>query len=238
MKRLLVFVLTLVFILCLSSVVNADYKGEILFRDIPWGTSFSDITNVYGEKSSITRLNVSVDKYRIKGLYELVSWFPDKKIEWANSGITADVTYTDIKVAGYKLGPGYGMFLYFAFLPDKEGKITEDMDNTALFAAQYIIDTGWSPDYSEILDDLIEKLEGVYGPIYTTHKDTNSRGYEYSRIWKGTNDTYVCLRYREERNLFSTKDISIIYMSQKYENKLKEAYDVLRNGKDPRKEGL
>lgn len=178
-----------------GDLVN-KYENEILFRNIPWGTSMADI-----EKMKMFDFFYTYDaSMPFEDSFKTV---PDYrsftgKTEY-NTGIFAlGAVYGDgLKVGGYIVSDinvycAYGM---------ENGKLNRDEDSSRLFAADYEFDP---IDYKATYYNLQGKLNTLYGEGKTSSEKADSyfmvdKGtFDYTQvaettIWDGANDTHVIL---------------------------------------------
>ena len=198
--------------------------GEIVFRDIPWGSDYYVAAKAFESKRYSGGLNTRPNMYMIAGLNDLVSWFPKITTKWGHLGECAIVYNPEMQVAGYDLNE---INLYFAYIADQYGDVTRELKDSALFAAVYEIKVP-GEDYDKTIKDLKSKLSKNYGTDITQHEDkyTDKKATYY--IWKGKKDTYVCLCDISESSWFSwNRKITIVYASKKYEKKLTETDAIL-----------
>lgn len=194
--------------------------GEIVFRNMPWGTTYEDAERALASTSYLGMSDHS--RYRIAGLNDLVTWFPKINNKWYSAG-KAGILYTpDFKVAGYDVDKAV---LYFAFLPNTDGIINTKCD-TDMFAAYYDINVP-KELYTETIEDLQGKLSGLYGTIITTETEKNSDFTAIYNIWKGKNDSYVVLCDITPKGLFSNRTVRVVYASKAHEKYLDQAGTIL-----------
>ncbi len=227
MKRLICILLILI-----MSVLYfvAFAEDEITFRNIPWGT---DLQNA---KEMIQQDNIDADakftenylpfgarlvQYTTNNLNTLVPWFPEPKLWvtiWENTGLL--ISDSKLKVAGYDLESD-GIVMYFGNMDGS--KYT---DNTALYAACYVIDVP-DDDFKRTVADLKDKLAGVYGKKFITHKRRDNGYNSTYYIWQGANDSYVVLCDLSGQDMiFDSRNVAIVYASKLWEKKFIDALEA------------
>ena len=162
-------------------------EKAILFRGIPWGSSYTEI-----EK------DVKLDHYWTFTLIERVAkamgfeklTAQDKDLMPLDVGLVAQAEYSRPlpEVAGYKTE---AVILQFVYVPDENGALVEDKEHTALYHAYYTIEPA---DRAGAYEDLTNKLSSLYGGIDLSsgdfHEDENC-----VRVWFGGEGTIVSLEY-------------------------------------------
>ena len=201
-----------------------EYKGEILFRGIPWGSDFATA------QSLLSGMSFSSDSWfppYPRTLHFMHPWFPQLQFEIAS----ADTQYYDydpgIKVAGYDVDDVY---LYFAKCPGENGVIDLNKPILSLHAAEYKIHISGSGMAVEAAADLKRKLSDIYGPVYKTEVKTEKWTDEvtYYYLWKGKNSTYVSLITETEDSMFHMADFSIYYIWGEGDELLKRADEIIK----------
>lgn len=157
-----------------------SYEGEITFRDVAWGDSYSSIQTKYPKISNGYSSAYPEPVYVWAG--------GSKKYKYENGNLTIDCScYSDYSVAGYDAS------LSFLFAYTVTDPIKRELDNTMLIGAQYNISNLSDPD--GVANDLIEKLTSVYGECSGTSTGSTLGGYAlYYYFWNGENDTFIVLK--------------------------------------------
>ena len=193
---------TMLLVVCMLVILSctpalADGKdGQILFREIPWGSTYNEV---------ISRLPNGIEMKSPVGVYH---WYPLHEVMSFDTGI-GKTAWTDLgflsqteenatagmKVAGYDVSQ---IHLYFAYLPDASGKLPRDDAHTAFFCGYYTIHP---IDVDVVYEDLKSKLTSLYGAC--TEDNSNLC------FWYGANDTMLSLaRFRSN---FGSNTIYIVY---------------------------
>ena len=167
------------------------YDKEILFRDIPWGTSSKEAEGIL--KSGDPELSVMrlEETYMMKASQPLDTSFFDNVQEAGNW--LCPIPYS---IAGFDV---LNTRLYFHYQLN-EGTI--DRNNDVLYLVTFDFDV---LDYNTVYESLVEKLDALYGTGAETHKTTKnwiaaedySGTYKtdiYETVWYGANDTFVMIR--------------------------------------------
>ena len=210
-----------------GNIVNNTQKQstdkEILFRDIPWGTSYTDAVQLQPDfdwytiafdESRITTLNeiltgdVSWDGYNNNGLDFLAMPFSDHETD----------------VAGYTTSD---IYMYFAYTP-VDGVLTRDESLTALYGAKYEFEP---QNLQSMYDDIKSKLTSLYGDPADVTADKNWTGAKNTYTWwYGANDSVVVLGksdFSEVDSDFYKDELWISYAWQKGDELLKAADDAI-----------
>ena len=215
MKRL-VLPLMLLSLVSMSLTAHAEVEEEILFREIPWGTSFTEVKdNIIPE---LDWDSMHGDWMRVLTLNDIIA-DKSESMDFKNNDLCLDAyTIGEIDVAGYTVSQ---TSMYYAFVP-VGGSVTHEDSDTALYAAEYDIEP---VDLDLAFADLFNKLVSVYG------EPDASKQYEifneYPNVlyyWYGSNDTMVVLKrspYKDDNH------IHIFYAWENGDKLLHEADDVV-----------
>lgn len=168
------------------AVPDATGDKEILFRNLPWGTTLADTPALLGVDLT--------DPYDWKYWYSVEDQMFNQSGNIRHEGelgVYCSVGYSarkDMKVAGYALDD---VDLYYLYIPDADGMLIRDAEHLGLYFASYKLDV---KDPKAAYEDLTGKLTGLYGdPASTQHDD----GYGYivsdQLLWTGANGTLVSL---------------------------------------------
>ena len=210
MKKLVVMLCVLVFSITQSALA---FDGEILFRDIPWGTDIvtfqelihEDIAPLRDdlddfskqvilkfelvEKTNISYLDGSLVE---KGEEQPYETYFIKSSENENSGLTfyecRVEAHDDVLIAGYPVSEVRG----YAVNSVEDGVLFCEAERSKLVKCSYYFDGESVPDTTQTFQNLMEKLEKVYGEYNLSIIDS-SYNVPWKWIWFGTNNTYVCL---------------------------------------------
>lgn len=168
-------------------------EKEILFRNIPWGTSFSEIETqnpVWGLYS------YGGDFYDVKSVSNILTFSGyTKQYEFTDIRIYGDAENGAVNVAGFTTTD---IRLFFARLP-VEGILSKEEKDTALYGARYEFENMDNIDAMEA--ELIRKLTQLYGVEGTVSvMDGWSGTSEKYVYWYGANQTAVCLKTVRAKN--------------------------------------
>lgn len=225
MRRKMLFLLlaTCTTAFCASSV-SAENNVEILFRDIPWGTSYTDVAQLMPEFDWYT---MSFEGMRTYPVNEIITDLDDYSVDLANDNINMTAqpfSQKETDVAGYTTTD---IELFFAYTP-VNNELSREESDTALYGARYEFEP---QDLQSMTDDLTEKLSSLYGNPVDTKKGTNYLGLSETLIyWEGTNNTQVVIRSvdasGDDSGLFYD-ELWISYVWNKGNELLKIADDVV-----------
>lgn len=218
-------VISLLLVLCcvvsaFSFSAYAKYDKEILFRDIPWGSNYTDVIDALKdlnvEWNSITKIG-----YRTT-MDIMVDWYKDEETDYRTISLV-DTKKANEKIAGL---PIKSIALYFT-----------NKDTTSLFMAEYEFDTSNMNDSA--LDELFNKLAELYGA-----PDKNSAAfpsvdiYDYAIIpYLGKNNTTVYLVWGDPK-LDRDSKVSLFYVDGNGEKMAKSHMEELKSERASDKNGL
>ncbi len=221
MKKIVSYLLVLC--CCLSFITisaNATNEKEILFRDIPWGSNYTDVIEALKdlnvEWNSITNIG-----YRTT-MDIMVDWYKDEETDYKTISFV-DAKKVNEKIAGL---PIKNIALYFT-----------NKDTTSLFMAEYEFDTSNMNDSA--IDELFNKLAELYGA-----PDKNSAAfpsvdiYDYAIIpYLGKNNTTVYLVWGDPK-LDRDSKVSLFYVDGNGEQLAKKHMEELKSERASDKNGL
>lgn len=162
--------------------IGVPCDTNIVFRDLMWGDSYSDVKSKYpglsdyGSKASFART--------------ALSWAGGAlEKQFINDELTVSYgCYGDYMVAGYNVSSMQMLFAYTITTP-----IQRDENNAVLIGAQYRIAQLADPD--GVANDLIDKLIAVYGEYAAITTSQTLGGYDlHYYFWYGENDTFIVLK--------------------------------------------
>lgn len=194
MKKLLLITM-LIICLSLTVTVFAKTDNEILFREIPWGSSYSEVEQLLPDFDWYPMSFEYMRHYPVcEVLTDSTSGFDDD-FTYGGINITAQpFSNKETEVAGYTTSD---IELYFAFT-SVNGVENQDYNDTAFYGARYSFEPA---NLQGMTDDLTEKLSSLYGEPDDTKKDTDLWGNKTTIIyWYGANDTVVTLRSVNSEN--------------------------------------
>lgn len=208
-----------------TSISEPTSDVEITFRDIPWGSSYTDVNKILDSFDLMANAgqgirNPSVDAI----LYD----DDNKGIEFENNyiNIIASALNTDnADVAGYELSE---MNLYFAYAVTN-GVINRTEENSKLYGAKYYLNPS---DITSANNDLVSKLSSIYGNPAKSETDIDYDGdYITYTYWYGINDTELILKTieasEENRTDYYTGAIVISYAWREGDDLMQQASDAI-----------
>ena len=212
MKKLIIIVL--VMSMLHGTLAIADTEEEILFNGIPWGIDGRELLEKMSEKGFIAQ---QADET------SLPIWTYDFRNDWQynidNAGYYIGYYYWDehkTKIGGYDIS-NILLYAYYDIVDGKldksighyyKAEISFQLDNELVFIA-----------YS----DLKRKLSNLYGDGTEATSHLIDTDYNYT-VWKGSNNTAVCLYASNSKN---SNSLNIMYGITNCEEVLKlvrEAY--------------
>lgn len=225
MRKLLVPVVALALCAIPAILTRAESTGEtvILFRDIPWGTSYTDVKEIL---SDLDLWTLTGDGYRVYPTAEIITddQMEELQFEQSDINIYAVADNKEVDVAGYTTN---NVELFFAYIP-VDGVLTKSESDSSLYGARYSIDV---QDLDSAEDDLVKKLTSLYGEPSRKEDDEDDFAYKCSyTYWDGAKDTQVVLRAQKVLEEFSKYDddkIVISYVWLGGDELLRNASDIL-----------
>lgn len=196
---------------------------EILFNDIPWGTSFTEVEEKLG---TWDLWNISGEGYKTYSADDiLLGDYNGIDFEYSGINIISNAFNGEQEVAGYTTED---ITLYFAYLPI-DGYLTYEEKDTALYGAQYV----FKPvDLQATYDDLTLKLTNIYGEPSKTTNGSDIWGNQYTyTYWHGANNTELVIKGLNSEN--DTTDlyddeICLSYVWRVGDELLQNASDAVR----------
>lgn len=205
---------------------------EILFREIPWGTTSENAAEL------IKNENVSAS---IQILEEAFILFPEELLDpYSLNGINAggNVLYAyNLTAGGYKVEMAQLHFLYNI----KNNLI--DRNNDSFYAAAYYLDV---VDHEAVYNDLHQKMTDIYGVgkektgqqsgVIASLDYTGMYTHTVKRTtWYGANDTFVILQWISDDNqakpVQDSCGVSIVYGKHNLDSSLLEIEKALNQEK-------
>lgn len=210
-----------------GNIVNNSQKQstdkEILFRDIPWGTSFTDVQNIL---SDFDWYGMSYEHMKRYPVQEVLTDDDGGTDVFTNGGINivaSPFTDKETDVAGYKTS---NINLYFSYTPD--GIFSKEDSQTELYGAKYEFEP---QNLQSMYDDIENKLTSLYGDPADVTADKNWTGAKNTYTWwYGANDSVVVLGksdFSEVDSDFYKDELWISYAWQKGDELLKAADDAI-----------
>ena len=221
-KKLFTSAMVLTF-LSMTMPVYAETDKEILFRDIPWGTNYTDVDNLLGE---FNLLEIAGEGYQTKSIDDIIYGdYEGIDFKYNDINIIGSSLNSDVDVAGYTPEQ---IQVFLSYVP-VDGAITHTDEDSALYGAQYEF---YPVNIDQMESDLKEKLYGLYGEPddekYDTDLFDSSMHYTF---WYGANDTELVLKSVKpaETDTLTENTIYISYIWKKGDELLQTAEDILAN---------
>lgn len=199
-------------------------RKEILFGEIPWGTSYTDAENM---KQELEMYPISGDAFKTMSVDAvLLGDYEGVDFEYGDINIIGNALNGEIEVAGYKTSE---VNLFFSYIP-VDGVLTRKEPDSSFYGAQYIFEP---MNLEEMSNDLINKLSSIYGKPDKTTEDADMWSNEYTyTFWYGANDTELVLKTvdsKDDSTGFYEDEIVISYAWRKGDELLQSASDALKN---------
>lgn len=222
MKQFAVIGLSVALLFC--SVAMAD---EILFRNIPWGTSATALSNLIKMEEVEIYEDMPLEHARMLE-YEHSFDYTDRNTGFKVCGYT----YTEskrIKVAGY---PVYMITGYCAYGRDGD-TVLYDKNDSRMYAAQYVFNI---VDYAAAYSDLQNKLTSLYGKCVETEDSISvleDGGWRdvpiYISTWSGDNGTQVALACSSDENRGNVWSnwLNLVYKNTLFDEELDKISDLV-----------
>lgn len=180
---------TLLIIAILTSCALAD--GSITFRNVPWGSSYTEAKDIL---NNINWHTYSGESHSADTVYDIVGIGSELETNNYNINMYASASSSGkVSVAGYEVAE---IYMYFAFT-SSNGTVTRTDDNTSLYAASYTFNP---TDIDGVFADLTNKLTSLYGESTETRRETNWSNDKYTYIvWNSADGDQVILKLDDER---------------------------------------
>lgn len=192
----IILVLSLFLLLTTHVIVSAEEnseKKEIFFREIQWGSTYSEVKNQLYEFDWYEMYSDYMKTYSVGDII----YGDYKGIDFTNGGFNMVVhpfSNKETNVAGYTTSD---INLYFSF-PVTENGLEIIEDDAVFYGATYEFEP---QDYDSMYADLTSKLTTLYGEPIKVEKETDWLGIEETcTVWEGTNDVLVSLRGEDVEN--------------------------------------
>lgn len=199
-------------------------EKEIIFMDIPWGTSFDKVDELHGE---LNLWGLSGEGYRTFSVDEIaLGDYKGIDFEYTDINVVGNAFNGEIDVAGYKTSD---VNMYFAYTLDNDGYVNQEDGDSILYGARYVFET---QNLDSMTSDLKEKITSVYGEPQKTTTDTDFfKNVSTYTFWYGQNDTLLVMRSFNTEN--DTTDlyedeITLAYVWLKGDYYLQQASDSLK----------
>ena len=198
-RRISALLICLIMVFSCSWAANAEYNQEILFNDIPWGSTYQDVTATLSKQYNISFSAPDYSYYK-----------PDKSInapaDLPFSLATSFDVYSKhaVKIADL---PAY-IVLHFVFPNDGNNVLNEDINSAIFTRASYqfwtnkeaseavtfpeVIKASYDDAYRNA-KDLTIKLETIYGKSEPIKQSSFPGDDEFYKAI-GTSNSSVCLK--------------------------------------------
>lgn len=202
------------------------YDKEILFREIPWLTTYKDVKNLMPDNNFYPIYGANIKKYPVDDV--LYGVFKGDQPDNYGMNVIGSVT-PQIDVAGYTTSD---VDMYFVFdVSDEE--IDFEVDNAKLYGASYTFE---AENVDGFTGDMLSKLKSIYGePDNFSEGNDSFQGSSSFYHWSGNNDTELVLKSFDREDNSSAKDeVHISYAWRGADDLLFEASDIIGelNAKD------
>lgn len=196
---------------------------EIIFKDIPWGTSYTEVDRILPE---LNMMSMNGESFRTFSTDEIVLGdYQGIDFEYNDINIVGICSNDEIEVAGYTTSD---VSLYFAYIP-VDGILTKTENDSALYGAQYVF---IPQNLDEMSNDLIEKLSSVYGEPCERINDKDMWDNEYEYVyWYGQNNTELVMKIVNTQNDTTgvyENEIVLSYVWRDGDKLLQQASDILK----------
>lgn len=207
---------------------------EIVFRDIPWGTSYLEVESQFPEWDLMKFEGDGFKTYSVDDV--LIGDYEGLNFDYTDINVIASAVNGEIEVAGYITS---SVDLYFSYGIGNDGTVLANDNCSKFYAAKYT----YSPeDISFVYNDLKTKLTNLYGEPSDLKTDTeeyyvfDSDGSTSTvninieiAHWYGKNNTELAIRCSEPQNdttgIYSN-EIVIAYATRDGDGWLQTASDA------------
>ena len=216
MKKLIIVLLVCSMLFsALVSFAKEPITG-IIFRGIPWGSSYSEVINTLSKSGIKWESPISIKGRTIRNT------IIDNKRHGFDyeTGIYVNTDYKSpsLSVAGYDTTR---ITLYFAYTTDDSGRLLKDLEHTAFYLAKYeFVPT----NLTAMTEDLITKLSTLYGKVDEMLSDSLVIENNYF-LWYDNDGNIVGLE-NELYPITESKNIYISYGWGKGNSILKRANEI------------
>ena len=161
MKKLLtVFIAVVITLAACMACAEGESGGQILFRSIPWGASYTEVLNVLPE--GIEMMEPYGDHF-MTPINLMMAHVSDGNNVWDDFGFFTRISdYSPVKtvrIAGYD---ATDLRLYFAYTEGPDGRLDTDPSHCRLYYADYLFSS--SGEDTDIMQaDLAAKMTSLYG---------------------------------------------------------------------------
>lgn len=214
MRKLLTAFISFVIALAVcGACAEGENDGQILFRGIPWGTSYTEIMGMLPEGIEM------IDPYKDQYLTPINSMMAhvkdgDRNL-WEYIGIFIRISdfspVKTVRVAGYDAND---LRMYFAYTVGPDGRLDTDLSHCRLYYADYNF-SSYGEDTDIMQADLAAKMTALYGEAFYAD------GVYY---WFGKDATIASLT-RSDAN-FGVETLRVSYGIAAGDEWRREAYEA------------
>lgn len=211
MRKMIAILLSVLLTMCWTTLAYAE--SEILFREVPWGTSATQFQSIMkkqkisgsiGEESYNYTWEFQPDDGEIKSISRL-----------EDCGYYFSCYPKSLNVAGFNVGKIEASFLF----SHDENDVYTEKEKSSLYKAKYVFDVAVAETAYTVLS---QKLASLYGQGSTGSNSTGwwSSGGDYHTfsewtVWHGENNTGVVLCYiyetYDENNTLKDEELYLLY---------------------------
>ena len=197
-KRIAVLFISVIMIFSLAISANAEYDHEILFNDIPWGSTYQEVTTALAEQYNVSFTSPEYENYQPVKIFNPPKEYPFSMATGFTVRSNHAVTIADL--------PAY-IVLHFVFPNDGKNVLNEDINGAIFNEASYRFwtnkkaeDASLFPEvqrlsYRDAFDkakELAIKLQTIYGES-DIDKSVSSAKHSGANLYKanGLNNSII-----------------------------------------------
>lgn len=178
------------------------------FNGIPWGTPATQVSDMLPAGAKLDPFSGITSFRSVPGFL----YMGDETMYKGPIGYRSYGAGGSLDVEGYKVDT---LFLYCIKVPDKNGKLTDDLSQSAFFEAYYVL----KPDnVGEAYENLLGIMRGRYGDETEQH----GSGSKLCYIWQGKDGSLFALQQDSD-------NIKLKYVAGNAEELLTTAYQDYKN---------
>lgn len=218
MKKYLAILLILTTILIANLCLADVYPEQILFRDVPWGASYTDADEILSS-GGVSIRTIDSKKYWYGVKEQMRTSLGDYICKGEIGFYAYPYSTSGIKIAGYNITD---LTTYFVYVPGENGVLIKDTEHSTLVYARYILEP---TNIEGVYADLLAKLTSIYGDVDGHEKWGSTIDYEQN-LWYGAEGTMVSL----VKQVYSSgsRYIYIDYGYSGADDRIYEAFDALK----------
>jgi len=218
MKKIVSILIALMLLMAFGSSALAKTEDEILFRSIPWGSTYKE----------------TISKLEDIG----VTWGTSSPYKTGKKELTTGFTVSSKKVKDFSVAGNNvsSIVLYFAY--DMNNPTSED---SAVFVqAEYVFET--DTNASGIETDLKEKMSSVYSEPDDKSSKSFANDFTHYWYWYGGNNSKVTLYHNYTEPFFmksmASDELTLTYTSGQMEKLNNAYYEMLNKENNKNTDGL